>query len=165
MFRKTWPVAIISPLVVLGAPASAVENQSQTIECVGVLRSHPVHVSDIDNPRLKAGHGGLVADTGGKQSKDCDQSFDSENWKKVRDACHEDKLCRVVGVIGPSGWKCVIKAEDYSEAGQKVKEARTAPSLEPFLFFSDLEGSYQGSGWLKHDLLVGCHKVEGKAGK
>ena len=104
-------------------------------------------------------------DTGRKQSEECGQWFDGENWKKVTNACQEDKLCRVVGVIGSSDWKSIIKAEDYSEAGRKVKEARTAPSLEPFLFFSDLNGSYQGSGWIKRDLLVGCHKVEGEGGK
>jgi hypothetical protein len=81
----------------------------------------------------------------------------------VTDACHEDKLCRVIGVIGPNGWKRVIKAESY-EAKQRISEASTAPSLEPF-FFSELNGSYQGGGWIKHDLLVGCHKVEGEGGK
>jgi hypothetical protein len=92
-------------------------TMDQRIECVGVLKSYPVHVGDIDNFRLKDGHGGLVVtmDTGRTQSKDCDQWFDGKNWKKVNDACQEDKLCRVVGVIGPNGWKRVIKAEDYSE--------------------------------------------------
>ena len=100
-------------------------------------------------------------DTERQQSKDCDQWFDGKNWKRVTDACQQDKLCRR-GVIGPNGWDRIIKAEDYSLAEQTVNEARTAPPLEPFLFFSDRNGSYQGSGWIKHDLLVGCHKVEGE---
>jgi hypothetical protein len=62
-------------------------TMDQRIECVGVLKSYPVHVGDIDHPRLKDGHGGLVVtmDTGRTQSKDCGQWFDGKNWKKVND--------------------------------------------------------------------------------
>lgn len=180
-WKFLWPVAIVVTIAIFGVPAFARDpfdfsvpkrgsdvptqlpslHQTQTIECVGVLKAYPVH--DFHAPELRNGHRGL--EVTGNQSKNCDHWFDGKNWKKVTNACHQDKLCRVVGVIGPSGWKRIIKAEDYSLAGQRVNEARTAPPLEPFLFFSDLNGSYQGNGWIKHDLLVGCHKVEGEGGE
>jgi hypothetical protein len=46
-----------------------------------------------------------------------------------------------------------------------AQAATTAPSLEPFLSFSELDGSYQGDGWIKQNLLTGCHKVEGEGGQ
>src|SRR5262245_42166152 len=38
--------------------------------------------------------------------------------------------------------------------------AVSAAPLEPFLFFSDYGGTYQGSGWVKSKFLVGCHEVD-----
>lgn len=33
-------------------------------------------------------------------------------------------------------------------------------SLEPFLSFGEMNGTYQGSGWVKGKVLVGCHMIE-----
>jgi hypothetical protein len=84
-------------------------SPARQIECVGILKSYPVH--DFHDPRLRHGHGGLVMDAETKQANGCDRWFDGENWKRAKNACQEDLLCQVVGVIGPNGWQHVIKAE------------------------------------------------------
>ena len=78
-------------LVATTAHAHQIERQ---IECVGVLTSRPVHIHDIEG--LEYGHGNLVFDDGRKQSTRCDWWFEGKTWKKVNDACQDDKLCRLL---------------------------------------------------------------------
>jgi hypothetical protein len=45
-------------------------------------------------------------------------------------------------------------------AAVAVALATPALASEPFLYYSELNGSYQGSGWVKSNLLGNCHVVE-----
>jgi hypothetical protein len=38
--------------------------------------------------------------------------------------------------------------------------AHAMTSLEPFISFGELNGSYQGQGWVKGKFIVGCHTIE-----
>jgi hypothetical protein len=110
---KKFLLAVVAIIVL-----DNVAHAEQRVDCVGVVTSRPVHLGDVSTS--PDGHGNLdtngIADNGRKQSEKCDSWFESKNWKKVTDVCHEDKLCHVVGVVGSKGWKRVIKVEDYSEA-------------------------------------------------
>jgi hypothetical protein len=61
----------------------------------------------------------------------------------------------------------LVAAPAYSAPSHSLSRtnaaASAAPSLEPFLFFSDLYGSYQGGGWIKRDFLLAAIKLRGSS--
>ena len=81
-------------------------------------------VHDFHDPELRNGRAYL--DDGrwlsGKtnQDADCSTEFTGKNLTKIVKTCHADKLCRVVGVVGPNGWKYIIKVEDYSDQQKRL---------------------------------------------
>ena len=95
--KQTTPVPALSPWIASYCGQGTCSWTGITeVEKVQVNERetfYPVHIRDPDN--LKYSHGGLVVpmDTGRKQSKDCNQWFDGKNWKKVNEACQQDKLC------------------------------------------------------------------------
>ena len=40
--------------------------------------------------------------------------------------------------------------------------ADASPKFHPFLYWTDLDSSYQGTGWINRDFIVGCHETYGE---
>jgi hypothetical protein len=100
--------------MVLAATRIADSAEQRVIDCVGLVTFWPVH--DFHDAELRNGVATLeLKEIKRNQDDKCSMRITGKNLTKVMKTCRQDKLCKVIGVMGPKGWVRLEQVEDYSE--------------------------------------------------
>jgi hypothetical protein len=134
----------LSLVAAFAAPAMAAGpknfSKGKQVTCEGVIKRDPDNSTWLDSTRM------------------CFQRF-WQDLERVLKACPEGSRCEVTAIILEDkrryGFGRVL-------AARRIDQDVATRKFDPFLNWTDMDNSYQGSGWINRNYISGCHEVDGE---